>query len=272
MMKKLLAMASLVGASWIGTAASADVLAGWDFSQFQSPASLTGGSNPLPANYSTQDPVGAGSGSASFGSLSWSGTLLPTAGTGQNTGNGSPYNGEGPIGSNIADDFEPGEIAFGAESLLRATGQSNANRFGMLASSASTLTFTVTPPVSGAQNFEVSFGAKILGGGGPNGGPLSCDPIGGPFTCTSTVTVEHAPDCSSYISYPSQVLSLDDERYSVALGSAVDTDDFCVRLGLSPTSGQPVIDNVAVVPEPDMGLVAVTGITMLAWLRRRHKN
>jgi len=268
MNKKLLAMASLVGAVFVSATAQADVIAGWDFSQFASPGALGGGSNPLPANYASQDPNGAGSESASYGSLAWTGTFLPTAGSGRNR---IPFN-EGPINSNIADEFEVGEVALGAESILKAEGQTNASRLAMVATSSSTLTFTVTPPSSGLGNFRVSFGAKIRGGGGPNGGPLSCDPIGGPNTCASTVTVEHAPDCSSYTSYPSVNLSLDDERYSVDLGTATDTDAFCVRLGLTPSSGEPVIDNVTIVPEPGLAFQLVAGLAGLGWLARRHRS
>jgi hypothetical protein len=242
--------------------------AGWDFSQFAVPGALTGGSNPLPANYSAQDPNGAGAGAAAFGSLSWSGTLLPTAGEARNP---LPFS-DGPIRSNTSDDFEIGETSFNAYSLLKAEGQTYANPFAVVATSASTLTFEVTPPGSGTSGLQVSFGAKIQGGGGPNGGPLSCDPIGGPFTCASTITVEHAPDCSSYSSYGSAVLSLDDERYSIALNPANDTDSYCVRLGLDPTDGQPVIDNVAFVPEPGFALQLLAGVAGLGLLARRKRR
>src|SRR5688500_18074447 len=81
MKTKRLAMVSVIGAALCAGSAGAEVIGGWDFSQYKVPGSTTGGASPLPANYAFGDPNGAGSGANAIGSATLSG-LLPTGGEG----------------------------------------------------------------------------------------------------------------------------------------------------------------------------------------------
>src|SRR5262249_60272794 len=91
---KLRAMAPVIALSALvaGSVHAREIVAGWDFSQFQEAGSLTPIGNSVPANYSDYDPTfNAGSSSAAFGTAFFNGTngssntvadLLPTAGVG----------------------------------------------------------------------------------------------------------------------------------------------------------------------------------------------
>ena len=86
------------------------------------------------------------------------------------------------------------------------------------------------------------------------------------------MTVEHAPDCVTYSSYASPVLTLDDQRFSVALDPSTDTTPLCVRLGLSVADGEPVLDNVTVVPEPTLALQLLLGGLGLGAITMHHRR
>ena len=125
--------------------------------------------------------------------------------------------------------------------------------------------FEADPP-SSVGNWEVSFGARVISGGGDDGGPLSCA-----GACSSTVSVEFSPDGGSYTSFGSVVLTPDDTRYSVSLAPGSSAKGY-VRLGFSPVGDAlPIIDNVAItaVPEPGMVLMLLAGIAGLSVLPRR---
>ena len=244
MMNKLLAMIPLLGIALMGGSAQA-VDAGWDFSQFAVPGSLTGGSNPLAANYSAQDPNGAGTEAAAFGSASWSGTLLPIAADGPRV----PF-ARGLITANLSEPFELGETGFEAFGILASEGQANTTRYAMQAATASTVEFEVTPVTPGA-TVIATFGHRTAPGtsAGNIGVSLDVD-CGGPGTATPVaVTPVEA-------------------RAEVALGSS-DADTYCVYLAMDEGTA---IDNVAFVPEPGLTAQCLAAVATLGLLARRRRR
>jgi hypothetical protein len=274
MTRQLIAMVCAVGAALLAGTTQAAVIAGWDFSQYKVPGDESGGGSPLPANYSYYDGNGAGTGANAIGEATFSGSaFVPTAGEGRNCERladtslkgCAPPNVDGPIRSNRSDPFDVGQPSFDAFSLLLAEGQTYANRYAMKATNSVDVVFRASAP-GGASDWIVSFGGKVLSGGGSDGGEVSCAP-----SCGSTVTVEFSTDGISYTSYSSASLTPDDQRFEIALDTAVATEAY-VRLGLSAASGEPVIDNVAIeaIPVPEPGGLAqlMAGVAGLFALRR----
>jgi hypothetical protein len=255
------------------------VIAGWDFSQFKVPGASNGGGSPLLANYSVYDPNGAGSESGWFGDVTYGSGFLPTAGGGLNcerlpdsSKKGcAPPNVDGPVRSNRSEPFEIGQPSFDARTILLAEGgQTYVTAYAMTAiGSVSPVFYAMTPGGEVAYDWKLSFGGKVVSGQNGDGGQTDC---GTP--CESTVTVEFSTDGSSYSSISSETLTVEDQRFEVDL-DWWSHDEVYVRLGLSPSQAQPVIDNVAIeaipVPEPTrrMQLLAgLAGLLVLARLRR----
>src|SRR5215470_6904103 len=145
-----------VSALAAGTAQAREVVAGWDFSQFQETGSLTPVGNSVPANYSDYDlTFNAGSGSAAFGTAFFNGTngssntttdFLPTAGVmnceRRPVGVNEPLkpagcavpNVDGPIRSNKKEPWaRRGKTSFDAFTVLRTEGQQYQNALAMRA-------------------------------------------------------------------------------------------------------------------------------------------
>jgi hypothetical protein len=58
----------------------------------------------------------------------------------------------------------------------------------------------------------------------------------------------------------------------VPVSGDITDDEVCVRLGLDPANGQPVVDNVAVfLPEPGLASSLVAGVLAIAVLERRRR-
>jgi hypothetical protein len=274
MMTKRLAIASLVGAAVLAASAGAEVIAGWDFSQFKVPGSLTGGGSPLPANYAYDDPNGAGSGANAIGSATLSG-LLPTAGEGLDCerlpfepldGCATP-NVDGPVRSNRSEPFSLGRASFGAHSILAAEGQTYTHRYGMIAPNGdATIVFEVDAP-SGGADWKISFGGRMMSGSGEGGGQIGCEP-----GCTAGVQARFSTDGVNYGSAVNETLTTEDRRIELALSPGAATIAF-VELTLDGSAGRrPVIDNVAIeatpLPEPAAAAGVLAGAALLLALRR----
>jgi hypothetical protein len=286
-------IASLIAVSALAVPASAQTVAGWDFSQYRADGSLAPFTDTLPANYSDLDPsLNAGAESAAFGTLYFDGSFgssstltdfLPTAGTLNCTrlpvgGNLEPEgcaapNVDGPVRSNRNEPWsDPGDVSFDAHSVLRAEGQAFQNLLAMTASDNVSVVFEADPGTTGSA-WGVSFGGKVVSGGGDDGGTLACDPDGA-GECSTTVTVEFSPDGTSYTSFGSVMLTAEDTRYDVALAAGASPTGY-VRLGLAPGGGGalPLIDNVAVtafLPEPGSTALLIAGVLGLMALPRRR--
>ncbi len=294
---KLCAIAPLVVvAALLAVPAQAEVLAGWDFSQYRGSASLApAGTNTLPANYSSLDPTGnAGAESAAFGTLHFDGNFgssstltdfLPTAGSRNCQRRVEPPDAapdacaqglaDGPVRSNRKEPWERGETGFGAgaHSVLRTEGQVFQNLLGMTASSSLSVVFEadLTSVNMGASGWSVSFGGRTAAGSGPSGGEVSCDPPG----CSSTVGIDFSTNGSSFSSAGSVILTPEDTRFAVPLGIVGSPATAYVRLNFNPASGTPIIDNVALeaqaLPEPGATAGLLAGGGLLALLARRRR-
>jgi hypothetical protein len=264
MRSRLLTGACAIVAAAVAAPAHAEMIAGWDFSQWFTAGVLStdGASlqNTLPANYSNLDPTfGAGAESAGFGTMYMDGEfgstdVTPTPGMGTE----EMIPSAGSLASNL-DAGVPGSQPFDSFTVLQAEGQDFQNLLGMIANDALSVVFKADLSSSSftGSDWSVSFGGQTIGG-------------------TSTVGVEFSTDGVSYTSYGSVVLNTADSLYSVNLDTGEATMGF-VRLNFSPedVNSKPIIDNLAVnatlVPEPGMLTLGLTGVLGLwAFTRRRR--
>jgi len=281
MKSRLLAIACGVAAISIGAAAQADVIAGWDFSQYEKPGSLDGGGSSPVATNADSDPNGAGAEAAAIGQaiIGGAGTLLPTAGTGQNGTQATPeivgYKPRGPIASNAITPFlGTGKTAFDSFNTLEEEGQAATNHLAMVADGSVVVDFEASDGLLwGDGDFAVSFGGKMLNGGGTDGGQISC---GG--ACTTMVDVSLSTDGgASFEPTTSVVLTPEDQRFEVPFPGAADGVAVVARLSMTGSAGTglPVIDNVAITatPLPEPGALAglAVGALALAGLRRGRR-
>lgn len=258
--KLIVLAAALAGSTLMAAAASADLIAGWDFSQYRVDGALTlDGStftDSLPANYSSLDPTNnAGAESAAFGTFHIDGTngstnvdetsvsaaVVPTA----------AVPGGQPVTANQkapAPTF--GTNPFDSLSILSGEGQANTQRLGITARSAADVVFRATPGAVPTGNWTVSFGGRTVSG-------------------SANVAVAFAEDCSSYSVFDTVSLTEAETQANVTLATAT-ANTGCVRLSLDPAAGQPIIDNVAV-PEPGATAMLTTGVLGLLGLAYRRQ-
>jgi hypothetical protein len=238
-----------------GTATAESTVAGWDFSQYLSDGQLSvDGSTTtttLDANYSDEDPTkGAGAESAAYGTLYMNGANGSSSVTPGSTQAVEPT--AGSLSLNLDGPAQAaGELSFDAHQTLQAEGQKYAELLSLTASSASSLVFEadLTPSATTGSNWALTFGGRTFSG-------------------TSTVTVDFSTDGSSYSNVGSVDLDTDGTVGDVFLSSSTLSKVF-VRLNLDPSSGQPIIDNVAIaVPEPVWGAQLLAGMVGLLALRR----
>ena len=292
MRSKLIAIASMaVLSAAAGPAQAVKLVAGWDFSQYPGDGFLNG-MNTLSANYSDLDPTqragfesslfGTAHFDGAFGSTNTTTDFLPTAGDmacdrrpnapgSGDTGGCAVWNTEGPVRSNRIEPFkERGDTSFDALYLLQSEGQPFASRVGMMATGNLSVVFETN--VGGGQvagPYTLSFGGKTASGGGSDGGELSCA-----GACGSTVGVDFSTDGVSFSPVGSVNLTPDDTRFQVPLGGIGGSQKGYVRLNFNPTTGRPIIDNVAVqvgvIPEPGAVAQILSCVAGLAYLGRRR--
>jgi MYXO-CTERM domain-containing protein len=264
MNKKLIIIAAVFAGSilMVGTA-SAQLIAGWDFSQYTVDGALTtDGStfvNSLAANYSSLDATNnAGAESATYGTFHIDGSngstsvnaaasdaaVIPSAAV-----PGSPA----LTGNLYAPAMTAGTNPFNSFSILVGEGQSSAQELGLTARGAADLVFEAGEVGVPRPDWGVSFVGRTVSG-------------------SSTVGVEFSTNCGSYSSLGSVSLTETEQVFNLTVLPGASTDVGCVRLSLDPSGGQPIIDNVAVVPEPGSGSLAVAGVLGLIALSRRRRS
>ncbi len=254
----------LASMAWIGVGVSlaaparAQMVAGWDFSQYLGAGllSIDGATftDRLAANYSDLDPTfGAGVESAAFGTMHVDGTFGST-----NVDEASAGAQFVPTSDSLVSNLDaPAFNSFDSHTiLLDEESQVYANLLSMIASGAVDVVFAadLTPAGQTGSNWSVSFGGRTFSG-------------------TSNVAVAFSSDGSSYGSPVSVQLTGNDTAFSVDLGAVTSQTAF-VRFSFDPIGDElPIIDNVAIhVPEPGGGILAVTALLAvqgLSTFRRR---
>ncbi|MCI0633038.1 MAG: hypothetical protein L0206_03860 [Actinobacteria bacterium] len=268
-MSNLTKIAAIVvcAAGWAGAASAAptpvQLVAGWDLSQYRADDTLDSGAGPadtLPANYSSHDATaGAGAGSAAFGTLfmdgSFGSTNVTEAGVSPEVvahAHETEANREAPVDARGANTFP--WSAFDSFRVLASEGQVNQERTGITARAPVDVVFRADRGAAATGQWKLSLAGFAL------------DPTG-----PVTVPVEFAPSCGAYSSAGSLSLNGTEQTFSLNVGAAALTDDdVCVRLGLDPTNGQPVIDNVAL-PEAGLASMLAAGALLVAGLERRRR-
>ena len=255
MKAKALAIAISIGLS---APAQAEVLAGWDFSQYDGAGSLLteGGGTPadtLDANYSTFDPTeGVGLEAADFGTLYFNGDFDST-----DVDESAPSPIFAPAAGSLSSNLDaPAGCCQPFDSLqaLLDDGQPFANALSMTATSAVDVVFEVdlSNVPEEVTNFGFSFAGQSVGGDAP---------------------VDIAWESESVASEGFLTLTSEDALIEVPLNTAA--SEF-VRITLSlPTPGDGVgqvfLDNVAItgtVPEPGHA-GAIAALLSVLGLRRR---
>jgi hypothetical protein len=250
------ALLALIATLGSGRTAGADMIAGWDFSQYFGDGllSIDGATfaNTLAANYSHLDEsFNAGAESAAFGAMYINGQFGSS--TVNTTPGQSTFTPTLAAGGSLAGNINfpvrgVGDNPFDSFSILTSEGQAYANSMAMTATGTVSVVFAadLASIDSSGKDWSLSLGGKTFSG-------------------TSNVGVEFSTNCSSYTSFGSLALNTVDKAFSLNLGTQT-TDLACVRLNFSNASGQPIIDNLAisatVVPEP--GTIAQLAASVLA--------
>ena len=245
--------------------AHAQLVAGWDFSQYTFDGFLIpDGATPsgtLDANYSDQDPsFGAGSGSAAFGTMYLDGTFGST--TSPLDGVSDPFvptaAARGSLRSNLD---APGLGRFDRFPVLRQEGQPTADFRAMTAAGAATVVFEAdlsSVPETG-ERWHLSFGGRT-------------------FTGTASVGIGFSTDGGSFGSVETVQLTDTDTKYEVPLSAAASEKAY-VRMSFAAPgaqgANQAIIDNVAIainVPEPGAASAGLAACVALLGLSRLHER
>jgi hypothetical protein len=255
-------MASL----WLANSAQADMVAGWDFSQYAGDGTLITDSgtfaytNRLDSNYSDLTP-NPGPSAAGFGTLLFDGTAGSTdvtPGLGADILPTQLPSGTGSLASNLT---APANDNFDSLTSLAAFGQDFTEYLALTPSTGLSIVFSadVSSQATAFQDWAISLAAKTFSG-------------------IADLEVEFSLDGSNYNFVDSLSLTDVDTLYSVNL-PALGSDAAYIRLNfdapLGGGDGQAVIDNVAVfasaVPEPGTGLLVSAGLAGLAAYGRRRR-
>lgn len=265
----ILALGVLVFFASAGRAARAELVAGWDFSQYFGDALLSIDAetftDTLGANYSSllvseENVYGAGPAASVFGTMYLNGEFGSTS---QPIGSGNetilPSQVLGSLQSNINAPADFGVIEFESFTVLQLFGQIFANEIAMTALGAGDAVFRADKGTSTATgNWVLSFGARtqptLLAG-------------------NSSIDVEFSPTGSGYAPVGTANLTLVDTVYQYDLGPA-DSQTAFVRLRFNPASPElPMFDNLMItVPEPAGGVAALAALAALATRRRRPRS
>jgi hypothetical protein len=245
MMRKATRIAAVLAfAMTAAQGASAQFIAGWDFSQIAADGVAPGA---LAANY--VKPGTSGTATVASGTVVAS-AMQPATNLGTATGIMS--------GLTAPTKLAAGETAtFNAFATLRQAGQAKTEFFGLTAKNAASIQFAANAasPVSG---WVVSFGGRAI----PDRGDVASDG-------QTTVSVSFGTTCGATAPVGTAVLDSVDRAFAFNLGG-VNTATGCVVLGVDGTADQPLIDNVAV-PEPGAVAMMAVGVLGLAGLAQRRR-
>lgn len=257
---------ALVAALGLAAPAHADLIAGFDFSQYAGDGllSIDGATlqNTLPANYSDLDPTnGAGAESAAFGTLFFDGTfgstnIIPTG--------ADPFVPSTVFGNLVSNANLPGTVPFGSDTVVQSEGQLFAIPAAMTATDLVSVVFAADLSSTNlvGSNFVLDFAARTFAG-------------------TAQIGVEFSTDGMTFFDLGPVDIDANDTAFSVALGGMSATQGI-VRLTLGGAQqpggiGQPFIDNVGIsadlapnVPEPATAALLLFGLGAVAFTRRKR--
>ncbi|MGH0035590.1 MAG: hypothetical protein ACQGVK_11250 [Myxococcota bacterium] len=253
----LTAAAVLAFVAPVPGSAEAELIAGWDFSQYFGDGFLTIDAATftavLDANYSDLDPTfNAGAESAAFGTMYIDGSFGSTSVPGLGTGTETFFPTAAAPGSLVSNLTAPTPNPFDSFTILTEEGQEFTSLLAMSATDTFSVVFeaTLESISENRQGWVLSFGGRTFSG-------------------TSNVSVDFSTDGSSYSPVATVNLDSVDTRFAVDLGDDL-AEAVYVRLTLDPSVGQPIIDNVAIeAPEPGAALSIATVLAGLGVLRRR---
>ena len=240
----------------IAAPAHAEMIAGWDFSQYFGSGFLTidGATftDTLDANYSDLDPTfNAGAESAAFGTMYIDGSFGSTdVAEGSGTEEIIPF-----TGSLAGNADAPAVNPFESFSILTNEGQMFTSQLSLRGDATSSVVFEAdVSSVAGTRsNWRVTFAGRNLSG-------------------QSDVGIQFSTDGSSYTSYGSVTLLTSEAAFDVALGTATSAMGY-VKFDFAPPNGTdlPIIDNVAIeVPEPNAAAMGWLALGTLACMRGRR--
>ena len=262
---KVIALAALVG--FAAQPAQADLIAGFDFSQYFSDGFLTTDAqtftNRLSANYSDLDPTNnAGAESAQFGTLFFDGSfgsdnlladgsgtepLVPTAAAG-----GSLLSNLNLPGNGLGNPFD-------SFTVLASEGQQFTQSLALTARDLVSVVFAADLSSTNlvGSDFVLDFAART-------------------FTGTGQIGIEFSSNGTDFFSVGTVAIDPNDTPFSVSLGGSALSQAF-VRVTLGdPAGGQPLLDNVGIsaslveqVPEPSTAALLLFGLGAVAFARRR---
>jgi hypothetical protein len=240
--------------------ARAEMVAGWDFSQYFGDGLLSidgqGYTGTLSANYSNLDPTyNAGAESALFGTMYVDGQYGSTA---VSLGSGAEeFLPTAAVGGSLLSNLDApvqgtGDVSFDAEQVLRSEGQAYFNYLAMIAAAPVSVVFAADRGAPASGHWILSLGARAWSG-------------------TSTMQVDFSENGSGYANVASIPLDAVDSAYEVDLGPASGPTAF-VRLRFTPAGvDQPIVDNVAIsVPEAGAAAQLIAAATGLALCARRR--
>lgn len=241
-----------------------ELIAGWDFSQYQGDGFLSidgvGFTDTLDANYSSLDPTfGAGIESAAFGTMYMDGSFGSTAvpvGTGTEAFTVTQQPGQLPTSNCAA--LNPCEN-FGV--LQSEGGQLFVQSNSMLVTNAVSVVFQadLSSVEQTRDSWRLSFGAKTFSG---------------IESGNAQVSIDFSTDGSSYANVANLEITPADTQFIVSLGD-VESETAFARFNFSAPEGifQPLLDNVAIeVPEPIAALSGATAVSVLAGLAAARRR
>jgi hypothetical protein len=275
-MKARLLIATAASLALAGPA-RADLIGGWDFSQYTTAGFLsTDGQtlqNTLDANFSDLDTTGGtGTESNAFGTMHLDGTLgsfdTPLSFDGQLAG-GDPFAPQAvPPGNDLASNQNQAFLQYSPSAAACVQQQSelmpgaNCSTFAMTAVQSVSVVFHLLPsalnPDQWGEDWTLTFAGKMLSGTG------------------TTIGVEFSVDGTNYVPKGTANLTATDTAFSFDLDPVLTPEAF-VRLVINASgSVVPAIDNVGVeatltlIPEPGTALLLLAGLGGLATAGRRR--
>ena len=230
-------------ATSIAQGASAQLIAGWDFSQVAADGVAV---TSLSANYTT---------AGTSGTVTTSGDVVASAMAPAT----NPTNAPGIQGGVASLASIPGELReFNNFAVLRNGGQGTTEFLGLTARNAATISFNANAGVA-RTGWRLTFGGRAI-----------ADPSDPSSDGVSVVDVSFGSTCGATSPVGSVNLTQTDQTFALSLNGQASTATGCVVFGVDGTSDQPLIDNVAV-PEPGFGSMLVAGAMSLFGLARGRR-